>query len=160
MTDNLRQLGAMFGGPIVLNLLDVSLQVVLVAALADTTPADEAAFLAARSRPLIATLFVISHAFAAVLTGYIIGRAAGSKEVRTAAIAAGLLTTQYVLTLFGWDERLPPGWVIGVVMVLTPPALMAGAYVYAEARAIRAEQLAADSQLPTPDSQPGAGREL
>lgn len=136
----LRFVAAVVIGTMLLNFMDATLQSVLVYALADQPPTDDASFLAVRNRPSVSGLWVTTHVFAAALSGYIIAKIAQAHEIRLAAIAAVALSVQYVAALVGGTDRLPPGWVIPAMLILTPPALLAGAYVRAEARAIRSEQ--------------------
>jgi hypothetical protein len=140
VSGTLRLIAAVVVGTLLLNFMDATLQGVLVYALADRPPADDAAFLAVRNRPLVSGLWVVTHVFSAALVGYIIGRIGGAYEVRLAALAAAALAVQYIGALGGGGDRLPPGWVLPAMLVLTPPALIAGAYVRGEARAIRSEQ--------------------
>lgn len=138
--DLLRLVGSVVLGTLLLNFMDATLQRVLVFAVSEQPPADEASFLAVRNDPLVSGLWVVTHVFAAALVGYVIARIARAHEVRLAGIAALLLTVQYVAAMLSGTNQLPPGWVIPAMIVLTPPALVGGAYVRAEARAILSQQ--------------------
>jgi hypothetical protein len=123
-----------------LNFMDATFAQILVSALGDGPPADAAAFLAVRNRPLVLALVVATHALAALLVGYILGRIAGAREVRHALAAAIVITVVYVVAFVGNNPMLPPVWVRVAMLVLTPPALVGGAHIRGEARAVHDEQ--------------------
>jgi hypothetical protein len=134
-----RLVAAVVLGTLLLNFMDATLQRVLVNALADQPPTDEASFLAARNVPLVSGAWVATHVFAAALVGYVIGKIAQAHEVRLAVIAAAALSVQYAAAMMSGSPQMPPRWVLPAMLILTPPALIGGAYIRAEARAIRAE---------------------
>ena len=135
----LRSIAAVVVSLMLLNFMDATFAQILVSVAGDGPPADAAAFLAVRNRPLVLGLIVITHALAALLVGYILGRIAGVHEVRHAAAAAAVITVVYIVAFVATNPMLPPAWVRVTMLVLTPPALIAGAHIRAEARAIRAE---------------------
>jgi hypothetical protein len=138
--NTLRLVAAVVLGTLLLNFIDATLQRVLVNALAEQPPTDEASFIAVRNEPLVSGLWVVTHVFAAALVGYVIGKIAQAHEVRLAMVAAAALTVQYLAAMTSGAAQMPPGWVLPLMLILTPPALIGGAYVRAEARTIRAEQ--------------------
>jgi hypothetical protein len=135
----LRSLVAIVGGVLLLNFMSSTLQSTLVSVVAQATPADEAAYLAVRNRPAMLGISLVTHVLAATLAGYIIARVSGVHEVRHAMAAAALLAVAYASTFMTENAMLPPAWMRVAMLILTPPALVAGAYVRAEARAIHAE---------------------
>ena len=134
-----RGAAAVLIGAILLGFIDQTLERVLVTALADTPPADEASYLAVRNRPAVLVLTLISHALAATLAGYILAKIAGAWEVRHAIAAAALLVVVYVFAFMSDNVLLPPVWVRAVMLIVTPPALIAGASIRAQARSIQPE---------------------
>ena len=144
MTINpLRSAVAVVGGVLLLNFMDATLERTLVGAIAQAAPADQAAYLAIRNRPVVLTVTVVTHAFASALVGYIIGKVAAVHEVRHALVAAVVLAAGYAATFFTDNAMLPPAWVRAAMLVVTPVALAGGAHIRAEARAIHAEQAGA-----------------
>ena len=131
---------AVVGGVLILNFMDATLERVLVSAVAQTAPIDQSAYLAVRNRPVVLTVTLVTHALASALAGYIIGKISGAHEVRHAIAAAVVLTAGYAATFFSDNAMLPPAWVRIAMLIVTPPALVAGAHIHAEARAVRAEQ--------------------
>jgi hypothetical protein len=134
-----RSAAAVLIGAILLGFIDQTLERVLVTALADTPPTDEASYLAVRNRPAVLVLTLITHALAATLAGYILAKIAGAWEVRHAMAAAALLIVAYVFAFMSDNVLLPPVWVRAVMLIVTPPALIAGASIRAQARSIQQE---------------------
>ena len=127
-------------GLLLLGFIDQTLEKTLVQVMAQDQIKDEAAYLAVRNRPMVLMLTVISHGFAALLTGYVLGKLAGTREVQHAAGTAGLFTVAMIGASSAPNVMLPPMWVRLAMLLITPPALMAGAYVRGQARMIREER--------------------
>lgn len=125
---------------LLIGFIDQTLERTLVAALADGPVTDEASYLAVRNRTGVLAMTVVTHALASLLTGYVLGKLAGRHEVRHAVAAAVVATVAYALAFVSPNVLLPPVWVRVAVLAITPPALIAGAYVRGQAREIRAEQ--------------------
>lgn len=136
----LRTAAAILAGVMLLGFIDQTLERTLVVAIADAPPADEAAYLAVRNRPSVLVITVVTHAFAAALAGYILARIAGAQEVRHAIGASILITILYAWTFATENIMLPPVWVRAAMLIVTPPALVAGAKIRADARSIQSEQ--------------------
>ena len=140
-------------GLLLIGFIDQTLEKTLVQVLAQGEPIkDEAAYLAIRNRPMVLVFTVISHGFAALLTGYVIGKLAGTREVQHAAGTAGLFTVALIGASSAPNVMLPPTWVRLAMLALTPPALMAGAYVRGQARMIREERSSGPGPGPDSDS--------
>jgi hypothetical protein len=122
---------------LLLGFIDQTLERTLVGALGGTAVTDVASYLAIRNRPVVLSVTMVTHAFAALLTGYMLGRLAGTQEVRHATAAAVLATLLMVAASTTANEMLPPVWVRVAMGVITPPALIAGAYVRGQARIAR-----------------------
>ena len=127
-------------GLLLLGFIDQTLEKTLVQVMAQDQIKDEAAYLAVRNRPMVLMVTVISHGFAALLTGYVLGKLAGTREVQHAAGTAGLFTVAMIGASSAPNVMLPPMWVRLAMLLITPPALMAGAYVRGQARMIREER--------------------
>lgn len=127
-------------GLLLLGFIDQTLEKTLVQVLAQEPIKDEAAYLAVRNRPMVLMFTVVSHGFAALLTGYVLGKLAGTREVQHAAGTAGLFTVAMIGASSAPNVMLPPMWVRLAMLLITPPALVAGAYVRGQARMIREER--------------------
>jgi hypothetical protein len=137
-----RSAAAVLIGAVILGFIDQTLERVLVSALAATPPTDEASYLAVRNRPVVLAITLITHALAATLAGYILAKIAGLYEVRHAIAAAALLAVLYVFAFMSENVMLPPVWVRLAMLIVTPPALIAGASIRAQARSIQQEAAA------------------
>lgn len=125
---------------LLLGFIDQTLEQTLVMALADAPVKDEASYIAVRNRPPVLTMLLATHAVAALLTGYVLAKLAGSHEVQHAAATAALVTLVLVAASTAPNVLVPPVWVRVAMAVITPPALIAGAYIRGQARVIRAER--------------------
>jgi hypothetical protein len=125
---------------LLIGLIDQTLERTLVAALAQAPLTSEAAYLAVRNRPAVLAATVITHGFASLLTGYIVGKLAGQREVQHAIAASIVATILYAASFVASNAMLPPIWARAVILFITPPALIAGAYVRGQARMVREEQ--------------------
>ena len=109
-------------------------------ALADAPVKDEASYLAIRNRPMVLTVILATHAIASLLTGYVLAKLAGTHEVQHAAATAALATLLLISASATPNVMVPPVWVRLAMAVITPPLLIAGAYVRGQARLIRLER--------------------
>ena len=124
---------------LLIGLIDQTLEQILVGALAQAPLIDAAAYLAVRNRPGVLAATLVTHAFASLLTGYIVGKLAGHHEVRHAVAAAVVATIVYGVSFARPNVLLPPVWAHAALLIITPPALIAGAYVRGQARLVREE---------------------
>ena len=125
---------------LMMNFIDQLLGGILLQAMAGAPITDQASFDAAIGRPVVAGLVVVTHAMSALLSGYVLGKLAGSHEVQHAVATAALATVASLAAAAAPNMMVPPMWVRVAMMAVTPPALIAGAYVRGQARSIRAEQ--------------------
>lgn len=125
---------------LMMNFIDQLLGGILLQAVAGAPITDQASFDAAFSRPVVAVLVVVTHAMSAILSGYVLAKLAGSHEVQHAVATAVLATVAFLAASAAPNLMVPPMWVRVAMMAVTPPALIAGAYIRGQARAIRAEQ--------------------
>ena len=125
---------------LLLGFIDQTLEQTLVQALAPAPLKDEASYVAIRNRPNVLAIIVATHAVASLLTGYVLARLAGSHEVQHAAATAAIATLLLVSASATPNVMVPPVWVRMAMAVITPAALIAGAYVRGQARVIRMER--------------------
>jgi hypothetical protein len=135
-----RSIVVVLAAMLLLGFIDQTLEQTLVMALANATVKDEASYIAVRNRPQVLAALLATHAIAALLTGYVLAKLAGSHEVQHAAATAALVTLLLVAASVTPNVLVPPLWVRVAMAVITPPALMAGAYIRGQARLIRMER--------------------
>lgn len=135
-----RSIVVVLAATLLLGFIDQTLEQTLIMALADTPVRDEASYVAVRNRPQVLAVLLATHAVAALLTGYVLAKLAGSHEVQHAAATAALVTLLLVAASMAPNVLVPPVWVRVAMGVITPPALIAGAYIRGQARVIRAER--------------------
>ena len=134
-----RSVVAVIAGAALISFIDRTLEQILVRAIADVPPVNEATYLAVRNRPAVLVATLVTHALAATLSGYIVAKIAGRDEMRHAIAAAVVLTIGYAFAFMSDNVMLPPVWVRVAMLVVTAPALLAGASIRAQARSIQAE---------------------
>lgn len=135
-----RSIVVVLAAMLLLGFIDQTLEQTLVMSLANAPVKDEASYIAVRNRPQVLTALLVTHAIAALLTGYVLARLAGSHEVQHAAATAALVTLLLVAASVAPNVLVPPLWARVAMAVITPPALIAGAYIRGQARVIRAER--------------------
>ena len=142
-----RSIAVVVAGLLLLGFIDQTLERTLVMVLAQGVEIkDEAAYLAIRNRPMVLAITLVTHGFASLLTGYVLAKLAGRSEVQHAAATAGLFTVAMIGASASPNVMLPPIWVRMVMLLITPPALIAGAYVRGQARIIREERIEAENR--------------
>lgn len=135
-----RSIAVVVLGLLLVGFIDQTLERTLVQTLAQVPIKDEASYLAVRNRPMVLAMTVITHGFASLLTGYVLGKLAGTREVQYAAATAALFTLALIGAAAAPNVMLPPMWVRLAMLAITPPALIGGAYVRGQARMIREEK--------------------
>lgn len=142
-----RSIAVVVAGLLLLGFIDQTLERTLVMVLAQGVEIkDEAAYLAIRNRPIVLAVTLVTHGLASLLTGYVLAKLAGVREVQHAAATAGLFTVAMIGASASPNVMLPPIWVRMVMLAITPPALIAGAYVRGQARVIREERIEAENR--------------
>ena len=136
----MRSVVVVLAAMLLLGFIDQTLERTLVMMLAQAPVQDEAAYLAIRNRPAVLVFTVVTHALASLLTGYVQARLAGSYEVQHAMVTAALAVMLVGFASLTPNIMLPPLWVRVAMVLVTPPALIAGAYVRGQARLIRMER--------------------
>ena len=139
----LRSGAAAIAGALLILFVHGTLEQTLVRAIADGPITSEAAFVAVRNRPVVLVLTIVTLVLASTLAGYIVAKIAGAHEVRHAIGSAVIMTGAYAFAFVGENVMLPPMWVRVAMVLVTPPALVAGASIRAQARSIQQEAAAA-----------------
>ena len=132
-----RSVAVVVVGVLMMNFIDQILGAVLLQAVAGGPITDQASYLAVFERPLVPAVVVATHGLAAVLSGYVMARLAGGHEVQHAAAAAGLAVIMFLAAPAAPNVMIPPMWVRIAMIAMTPPGMIAGAYVRGQARIIR-----------------------
>lgn len=135
-----RSIAVVIVGVLLMNFINQLLGAALLQAVAGGPITDLASYLAVFNRPFVPAVVIVTHGLAALLSGYVMGRLAGAHEVQHAAVAAGLAVIAFLAAPTGPDRMVPPMWVRVAMMAVTPPAMIAGAYVRGQARIIRMER--------------------
>jgi hypothetical protein len=124
-------------GVLMMNFIDRILGTALLQAVAGGPIRDQAAYLAVFDKPLVPAVVVVTHGLAALLSGYVMGKLAGTHEVQHAAVAAGLAVLASLAAPAAPNMLVPPTWVRVAMIAITPPGMLAGAYVRGQARVAR-----------------------
>jgi hypothetical protein len=135
-----RSIAVVLAGLLLLAFIDQTLERTLVMAMANAPIKDEASYVAVRNQTNVLVIIVATHAFAALLTGYVVAKLAGTLEVQHAAATAAFATLLLISASANPNVLVPPVWVRLAMALITPPALIAGAYVRGQARIIRMER--------------------
>lgn len=135
-----RSIAAIIASLLLVAFIDQTLERTLVMAMANAPITNQQSYLAVRNQTSVLTIMIVTHAMAAVLTGYVLGRLAGSYEVQHAAVAAALVVLLLVGASANPNVLVPPVWVRLSMAAITLPAMITGAYIRGQARMIREEQ--------------------
>ena len=132
-----RSIAVVVVGVLMMNFIDQILGSALLQAVAGGAITDQASYLAVFDRPLVPAVVVVTHGFAALLSGYVMGKLAGSHEIQHAAVAAGLAVVALLAAGTAPNMMVPPLWVRVAMIAVTPPGMLAGAYVRGQARIVK-----------------------
>lgn len=140
MTNPLRSAAAVIGGVALISLIVEPLEFTLVNAVADQPIQDMAGYFAVRNRPGILAAKLVYNTLAAILGGYMTARIAHTEEMKHGALAAAVQTTALVwgFTAGEYASSMPVWMRIAIVLVMGP-AMMAGAWIRAQAAGIYRE---------------------
>ena len=135
-TGFLRSILAILGGIGLVSLVTQALEFTLVGAAADGQLTDMAHYFEVRNRPSILAAGLVYNTVAAVLGGYMTARIAGRQEMAHARIAALVLTASLIYGFTAGEfAQFTPAWMRIALIIITAPAMLAGAMV--RARAVR-----------------------
>ena len=133
-TGFLRSILAILGGIGLVSLVTQLLETTLVGAAAGGQVTDMAHYFEVRNRPSILAAGLVYNTVAGVLGGYMTARIAGQQEMAHARIAALVLTASLIYGFTGGEyARFTPAWMRIALIMLTGPAMLAGAMVRARA---------------------------
>ena len=135
-----RSIAVVLAGMLLVAFIDQTLERTLVMAMANAPIQDETSYLAIRNQTSVLSIIIVTHALAALLTGYVLAKLAGSFEVQHAAVAAAFVVLLLVGASASPNVLVPPTWVRLTMALVTPPAMIAGAYIRGQARMIREER--------------------
>ena len=135
-----RSIAAIIASLLLVAFIDQTLERTLVMAMANAPITNQQSYLAVRNQPSVLTIMIVTHAMAAVLTGYVLARLAGSHEVQHAAVAAAFVTLLLIGASANPNVLVPPLWARLTMAAITLPAMITGAYIRGQARMIREEQ--------------------
>jgi hypothetical protein len=129
-----RSLLALLVGMGLFRLVVAVLETVLVGAVANGPLASEAEYFAVRNQPAILAAALAYNSAAAFLAGHVITKIAGTCDVMLGGIGAAVQTATLVWS-FTVAEYAPytPVWTRIALVMLTGPAMVAGAAVRARA---------------------------
>ena len=146
----IRSLIAILGGIGLISLVAEVLEFTLVGAAAGGPLPDLDAYFAVRNRPSILGAKLVYNTVAAVLGGYMTAKIAGRHEMAHARIAA-LVQTAALIYGFTAGEfaAYTPVWMRAALIVLTGPAMLAGATIRTRA-ARSSEEPGPQNQNPEP----------
>jgi hypothetical protein len=134
----LRSAVAVLGGLLMLFVLGQILELVLVRTAASAPLQNIEEYMAVRSRPAVLGGLVASQVVASLLAGYMTAKVAGVAEMAHAALAAALQTILFTWGFtVGENADLTPVWMRMAIVLVTAPAMLAGASVRAKARILQ-----------------------
>jgi hypothetical protein len=131
----LRSLLAILSGLAFISIVVELLEFTLVNAVAGQPLTDPEAYFAVRNQPRILAGKLVYNSLAALLGGYAVAKVAGHAEIAHGGFAAAVQTASLAWGALASDfSRFTPGWMWAALIVLTAPAMMAGAAIRARAR--------------------------
>ena len=129
-----RSLLAVLAGLGLFRIIVAVLETTLVGAVAQGPVTNDAEYFAVRNQPGMLVAALAYNSVAALLVGYLTARIAGAQEVMHTGVAAAVQT---VALIWGFTTgpyaALTPIWTRVALVLLTGPAMMAGAIVRARA---------------------------
>jgi len=134
----LRSIIAVLGGIALVSLIVEPLEFSLVNAISDEPITDMAGYFAVRNQPGILAAKVVYNTLAAVLGGYMTAKLAGTEEMRHAGVAALAQTAAFLWGFTAGEyASYTPVWMRVTLVLVTGPAMMAGAAIRANAARVR-----------------------
>ena len=132
----MRSVVAVLAGLGSVSILVELLEVALVSAVAGSAVTDMTSYFAVKNRPMMLGAQLGYNSIAAVLGGYLTAKLAGTREMLHGAAAALLkmAALAWGFTLGDYAE-FTPAWMRIMLVLLTGPAMLAGASI--RARAVR-----------------------
>lgn len=132
----LRSVFALLVGLGLFRLVVAVLETTLVGAVAGTPVTNEAEYFAVRNQPGLLAAALGYNAVAAILAGYVTAKIAGTQELMHAGVAAAVQTAALIWGFTAGEfASYTPVWTRVALVLLTGPAMVAGAAI--RARAVR-----------------------
>jgi hypothetical protein len=133
-----RSLLALLVGMGLFRLVVAVLETALVGAAANGPVTNEAEYFAVRNTPAMLAAALGYNSVAAFLAGYVMAKIAGAHHVRIAGVGAAIQTAALIWSFTAGEyAAYTPAWTRIALVVLTGPAMVAGAAVRARAASIR-----------------------
>jgi len=130
----IRSVVAILAGMGLVSILVDLLEFTLINAVTGGALTDMAGYLAVRNRPVMLGAQVGYNSIAAVLGGYLTARIAGTREMLHGGVAALAKTAALVWGFTAGDYAdFTPAWMRIALVLLTGPAMLAGASIRARA---------------------------
>ena len=137
MTNPLRTAVAVIGGVALISLIVEPLEFTLVNAIASEPVPDMATYFAIRNRPGMLAAKLVYNTLAALLGGYMTAKIAQAEEMKHGALAAAVQTTALIWGFTAGEfAQYTPVWMRVALVLTMGPAMMAGAWVRAQAAGI------------------------
>jgi len=129
-----RSVIAVLGGLAVTSLVTEALEFTLVTAASGGTITDMNGYFQVRNRPTILVAKLVYNTLAGVLGGYLAAKVAGTRELLHGGAAAALQTAALIWGFTAGEfAAFTPIWMRIALVLLTGPAMLAGASVRARA---------------------------
>lgn len=136
-----RGITAVLGALVLFSAMTQLLEYTLVNASGGDTIKDMPSYLAALNHPPLLAAKAAGTLMVAVLTGYLTARIAQTREIMFAGLAAAAETCSMVYGFTMGEYAALPLWIRVLLVAITGPAMMAGAWIHLQARlAMRAPQ--------------------
>lgn len=133
-----RSLLALLIGMGLFRLVVAVLETVLVGAAANGPVTNEAEYFVVRNQPAMLGAALTYHVAAAVLAGYVMAKITGTHEVVLAGVGAAIQTAALIWAFTAGEYAAStPAWTRIVLVVVTGPAMVAGAALRARAATLR-----------------------
>jgi hypothetical protein len=132
--NGVRVILAVLGALVLFSVLSQVLEFALVRAAGGDQITSMSSYLAVLSRPSLLAAKAVINVFVALLTGYLAGKIAGTREVTFAGIAAAAESCSLAYGFMAGEYVVLPLWIRILLLVTTGPAMLAGAWVRMQAR--------------------------
>lgn len=130
----IRSVLAVMGGIGLISIVVEVLEFALVNAVSGGTITDMQGYFAVRNQPAVLTAKIGYNSLASVLGGYLAARVAGRREMLHGGAAAAIQTAALVWGFTAGEYAgFTPVWMRIVLVLLTGPAMLAGASIRARA---------------------------
>lgn len=145
----IRSIVAVLGGILLVSVTVQVLEFTLVNARAGGAIMDMRGYFAVHNQPVMLAAKLVYNTFAAVLGGYMTAKVAGHRHMLHGVVAALLLTAALIRgSTAGEYAEFTPVWMRVALVLLTGPAMVAGASIRARAVGQRSVTTYPNSDMP------------